>query len=366
MNAKELIERYKAGERDFSGVNLSGIDFDELNPSYDNFTYLSGANLSEADLSKALYNPETIFPPNTDLSEAYCICPGSNLRNSDFQYVNLDDADLRGADLTDANFNAANLKRANLSNTNFKNANLSYANVIKSNLREANFNRVNLGRTVIEKCDCTGAIFTAVPDFQTSLYDNDFTNADFSQSSLDSSHFQGSTLDNTKWEKANLINASIFGNKQYSNLDVKRAVLTTGRLIYFIRMSVDVTDTLYVSDEEFYDSEGNQPSGLIRLHDDADLSGLDLNGCNFSRLDLANMNFSGTNLRGAIFICTQLKNPNFTNADLRDADLEDAEFDNPNFTNANLKDADIKNAHLDNAIFCNTIMPDGGIRNYNC
>ncbi|MEO1429181.1 MAG: pentapeptide repeat-containing protein [Cyanobacteria bacterium J06632_19] len=56
MNAKELIERYQAGERNFYGVDLSGIDFDELNPSLDNFIYLSGANFTEANLSHANFS----------------------------------------------------------------------------------------------------------------------------------------------------------------------------------------------------------------------------------------------------------------------------------------------------------------------
>ncbi len=119
MNAKELIERYQAGERDFSGLDFSGIDFDEINPSYDNLTYLSGTNFSNANLS---------------------------------------------------------------------NANLSYANIIKSNLRGTNFHRVHFGRSFIEKCDCTGASFTVIPDFQSSLYYNDFTNADLQNAQIENCH----------------------------------------------------------------------------------------------------------------------------------------------------------------------------------
>jgi len=54
MNAKELIERYQAGERDFS-------------------------------------------------------CPGSNLRNADFTGLNIDELDLRGADLRNTNFDGTTL-----------------------------------------------------------------------------------------------------------------------------------------------------------------------------------------------------------------------------------------------------------------
>ena len=36
MDGDEFFERYEAGERDFSGVDLSGIDFGEFNPSLTN------------------------------------------------------------------------------------------------------------------------------------------------------------------------------------------------------------------------------------------------------------------------------------------------------------------------------------------
>ena len=56
MNAKELIERYQAGERDFYGVDLSGVDFDELNPNLDNIIKLSGANFTDANFSNANFS----------------------------------------------------------------------------------------------------------------------------------------------------------------------------------------------------------------------------------------------------------------------------------------------------------------------
>jgi uncharacterized protein YjbI with pentapeptide repeats len=60
MNAKELLERYAAGERDFRGVKLSGSEemegvcLKEINLSesrIDNESFI-GTNLSGADLSK--------------------------------------------------------------------------------------------------------------------------------------------------------------------------------------------------------------------------------------------------------------------------------------------------------------------------
>ncbi len=43
MDAEELLSRYTAGERDFSGVDLSGADLEDAD--------LSGINLNDADLS---------------------------------------------------------------------------------------------------------------------------------------------------------------------------------------------------------------------------------------------------------------------------------------------------------------------------
>jgi uncharacterized protein YjbI with pentapeptide repeats len=50
MMAKELLERYAAGERDFSGVNLKWANLGDANLKGTN---LEGANLEGADIRKA-------------------------------------------------------------------------------------------------------------------------------------------------------------------------------------------------------------------------------------------------------------------------------------------------------------------------
>jgi len=47
MDRQELLERYTALERDFSGIDLSGADLEKLNLAGIN---LSGANLRETNL----------------------------------------------------------------------------------------------------------------------------------------------------------------------------------------------------------------------------------------------------------------------------------------------------------------------------
>ncbi|BAZ33176.1 pentapeptide repeat-containing protein [Cylindrospermum sp. NIES-4074] len=93
--AATLIERYAAGQRDFSkaelsdaslpGVDLKGCDFSYADLSAAN---LSGANLRGCDLSFA------------DLSQA-------NLRDADLRGALLISADLRHADITGAKLEKA-------------------------------------------------------------------------------------------------------------------------------------------------------------------------------------------------------------------------------------------------------------------
>jgi uncharacterized protein YjbI with pentapeptide repeats len=105
MNAQELIQRYKAGERDFSLTELFGADLHEAELFG---AILHGADLREADLSGA------------DLREV-------NLDWAILERANLSGANLSRATLLDANLPGANLSRANLSGADLKGANLKGA-----------------------------------------------------------------------------------------------------------------------------------------------------------------------------------------------------------------------------------------------
>jgi hypothetical protein len=94
MDAKELKSRYKAGERSFSGVDLSRLDLSFLELSY--------VDLSRADLN------------HTNLKSAR-LC-AANLSDCDLSFT-----DLSSADLTDANLCGANLSGANLQATILEN-----------------------------------------------------------------------------------------------------------------------------------------------------------------------------------------------------------------------------------------------------
>lgn len=90
-----LVERYAAGQRDFSREELGKAD-------------LSGVNLKGCDLSYA------------DLSEANL--QGTNLRGTDLSFADLSQANLQNADLRGALLMSANLRNANLQGTKLEKA----------------------------------------------------------------------------------------------------------------------------------------------------------------------------------------------------------------------------------------------------
>ena len=116
MDIEELLERYAAGERDFSGVDLSRTD-------------LTGVDFSSNKLNNSICFMEADFC-NSNLSKAnlyFAIFEGANLKNANltgailscanFEGANLTNADLTCSELTATCFAAADLTNANLSNS---------------------------------------------------------------------------------------------------------------------------------------------------------------------------------------------------------------------------------------------------------
>lgn len=147
MNGKELLRRYKAGERDFSGVDLGGANLSRVSRRFDIGAYDEPYR-------------QGITP---DLS-------GINLGGA-----NLTEADLKGVNLTRANLSHANLTRAILCCSNLTNTDLSRANLTKAilewveldgtNMRGANLLYAEIRVGDFFSCDLTGAINVDTVDF---------------------------------------------------------------------------------------------------------------------------------------------------------------------------------------------------------
>ena len=103
MDVEEFRQRYKDGERDFSGVEIRDADLSNIR--------LSEANLRGAKLINVNLNYAQLC--NADLSEADL--SGSNLSNADLQ-----EANLRNAILTNTDLNCTELIGANVIGTNIE------------------------------------------------------------------------------------------------------------------------------------------------------------------------------------------------------------------------------------------------------
>ncbi len=98
------------GDRDLRDINFEGVQLANANLSWAelNRVNLSGANLREADLSRA------------------------NLQEADLRHANLEKADLTSANLRNAKLYGANLQEAKLLKTNFRDADLQDAKLAQS------------------------------------------------------------------------------------------------------------------------------------------------------------------------------------------------------------------------------------------
>ena len=161
MNKKELnriltnhlhwlnrnCDGWESMRADLTGANLSETDLSDA--------ILIGANLTGANLSYAILSDANLTGAN--LSETYlsdAILIGANLTGANLSYAILSDANLTGANLSGANLSDAILSDAILSDANLTGANLTGANLYKSYLRGA-----ILTGTRLEKADICNAFF---------------------------------------------------------------------------------------------------------------------------------------------------------------------------------------------------------------
>ena len=92
-----------------------------------------------------------------------------------------------------------------------------------------------------------------------------------------------------------------------------------------------------------------------------DMHGNDLNGFEFVKLDLRNVDFGESDLRAAIFNNSQLQGADLSGADLEDAvafacDFEGADLRDANFTQALLMESQFEGALIDGADFTDAVI----------
>jgi uncharacterized protein YjbI with pentapeptide repeats len=163
MTAEELLERYAAGERDFSGIK---------------------------------------FERSIDLEDAQI--PGINLSNSTMVRANLTDTNLSGANLSGANLGSSclentKLKRANLSRTILSNSTLVGADLTGADLTGADLMACGLANINLTNAKVINTWFGD----EVGLYGANLTNVDLSQANIhlpegiEEPSIEGAILNNT-------------------------------------------------------------------------------------------------------------------------------------------------------------------------
>ena len=224
ITLEELLNRYQAGERDFSkiqirlgelvnqnlseielsGASLNQVSLVDCNLSRANLSHanvagsnLENINLSDANLSHANFCigseqdysqiRETIMadwsrmlnnlPPEAatlareqmtvQMSEQlYLFLFPVSLKRANLEKADLSHADLRRAYLNDANLQGASLTNANLSEADLRSANLQGANLTGVKCDRANFSQANLTGAIINRGGLKTALlnWTIMPD----------------------------------------------------------------------------------------------------------------------------------------------------------------------------------------------------------
>ncbi len=150
--AKQLLESYSTGERNFQAIELIGAEL--------NGAFLCHADFSYAEMMMASLNEVSMV--QTKLNQAYL--SGADLIDAYLHQAELIKASVVGADLTQANLTEANLTGCNLGGANLSDADLSNANLTETVLIGANLSGANFQGTIILGCNfleanLDGAIF---------------------------------------------------------------------------------------------------------------------------------------------------------------------------------------------------------------
>ncbi len=250
MNVEELLEKYAADHRDFSGLNLSQADF-------------SGANLRGIDLSRSTLSAAKLARVN--LSRSRC-------QHSNFQGATLTLADLSNANLQSANFSKAELVRAEMSAANLTEANLSYADLREAKLSGARLDRANLSRADLRSAHLVWANLAAANLASSDLSVSNLSCADFRQAELRQTNLNRANLQGANFQGANLRWADLSG------ADLRYADLTDAKLSGANLTGANLADATLLN--------------TILVH-------VDLTRANLASVDWAGADLSGSLLTGA-------------------------------------------------------------------
>ena len=408
MLPTQLLSRYSQGERDFSGIDLSGTDFYHCRDNRN----LSGIDLSRANLCRTIFSEvdlsnvtfknanlqgakfyrcklQGVDFSDADMTDAELHCEpvyGANFNRANLSRANLSSADLSGSTLFEANLSHAEPRRANLSGTDLRKALLEatvmsadhsgygQVNLHKANLSGVDFKRINLSRVNLSEADLSNANLSHSDLSNANLTQADLTKANLSFARFDSARFRQSGSI-TQFSVANIYYKSLLGadlsaanlsNADLSNANFTDAVLCGANLSEARMENVNFTRTR-LENVEITDSQiaGNEKILLTLQLLNGDIAAQRLAGVDLSETNLDGTNFSNANLRGASFAFSTLTRVNLSNADLRDANLSYSNLSLANLQGADLSNANLQEANLEGADLTGVVLQDAILRDAN-
>jgi uncharacterized protein YjbI with pentapeptide repeats len=317
--------------QDYRGVNISGDD------------------LSEQDLTGALFDNTTIFSDGTN---------GVNLSNTEGTGANLSGisgaVDFRGVNLTGVNLSSANLSSANIDDTTIFSNGTVGANLANSSL--------DLSNADFSNADFRGVNLTGV-----NMTDTDLTGATFSSTTIFSDGFTGANLASYNSNGANLKDLN------FSTADFRGVNLTGVNLTNSVLTGANIDNTTIfssVSGGGFGTSVG---ANLTNYNEDANLSGLDLSNVDFRGVNLTGVDLTNADLTTATFDSTTVFSTeaggfgtgtsvgaNLTNTSSNGADLSNISFGAVDFRGVNLTGVNLSGANLSSANINNTTIFSNG------
>jgi uncharacterized protein YjbI with pentapeptide repeats len=119
MTAIELLDRYDAGERDFRGLDLSGLQFNPRGIGRRNII-VDGADFTGANMSKC--------------GIMYQRLSSGIFRSVDFTSTTFDDTPILDCDMSFANFTEASISESSSKRVNFEGANFTKAVFFQSSM----------------------------------------------------------------------------------------------------------------------------------------------------------------------------------------------------------------------------------------
>ena len=233
MTPQELVDRYKLGERDFPGVDLSyttwqGHDFSDINlegadlsnSSFKNMTF-NQANLKNCNFSESTF--QSVKFVNADLTNACCI-------KSDLNTINFSGADLTGAQFqASRRFSDIKRDKAILKNVNFSGIKMSGENWSYLDLEGCNFSRVDGYRINLAGSNCTNCNFKNAKLEEAILKKTCLEGANLKQANLKKANLMKAKVKNASFIGANLTDAYVYASN-YQDAEIIGAIMPDGEV----------------------------------------------------------------------------------------------------------------------------------------